>query len=229
MALNHLVLPLYQPPAEGNIYRWLKWTRRALIVAIIMAGLLLPAAGRRAGPGQPRHRRLRRHLAVPARRAVGAVLADRQPPRLYRRPAGGDSGVDGDHAAAAGRQPAGFLHSAAEHDLRAGRHQLAHGGDRLAGGQRADVHPDLAVHQRQPEEASAAEACAVDNVRRPQRRELHAASPQEFATQLAKPLGAKAAQKEVEQALRDLYLPFDERRPTPCAACATASKPTSPA
>ena len=37
MALNHLVLPLYQPPAEGNIYRWLKWTRRALIVAIIMA------------------------------------------------------------------------------------------------------------------------------------------------------------------------------------------------
>ncbi|PMZ43499.1 hypothetical protein C1X25_32725, partial [Pseudomonas sp. GW247-3R2A] len=64
-----------------------------------------------------------------------------------------------------------------------------------------------------PEEASAAEACAVDNVRRPQRRELHAASPQEFATQLAKPLGAKAAQKEVEQALRDLYLPFDERRP----------------
>jgi Na+/proline symporter len=38
MALNHLVLPLYQPPAEGNIYRWLKWTRRGLIVAIIMAG-----------------------------------------------------------------------------------------------------------------------------------------------------------------------------------------------
>ncbi|KAF1052592.1 MAG: Sporulation kinase A [Stenotrophomonas maltophilia] len=63
------------------------------------------------------------------------------------------------------------------------------------------------------EEVGAAEACAVDNVRRPQRRELYAASPQEFATQLAKPLGAKAAQKEVEQALRDLYLPFDERRP----------------
>jgi hypothetical protein len=89
MALNHLVLPLYQPPAEGNIYRWLKWTRRALIVAIIMAGLcfyLLLGATR---PGQPRHRRLCRHLAVPAGRAVGAVLADRQPPRLHRRAAGG--------------------------------------------------------------------------------------------------------------------------------------------
>lgn len=38
MALNHLVLPLYQPPSEGNIYRWLKWTRRSLIFAIIIAG-----------------------------------------------------------------------------------------------------------------------------------------------------------------------------------------------
>src|SRR5699024_7371449 len=38
MVLNHLVLPIYQPPAEGNIYRWLKWTRRALIFAIILAG-----------------------------------------------------------------------------------------------------------------------------------------------------------------------------------------------
>src|SRR5690606_18023381 len=38
MALNHLVLPLYQPPTEGNIYRWLKWTRRSLILTIIMAG-----------------------------------------------------------------------------------------------------------------------------------------------------------------------------------------------
>jgi len=64
-----------------------------------------------------------------------------------------------------------------------------------------------------PEEKSAAEACAVDNVRRPQRRELLALSPQEFATQLAKPLGAKTAQREVEQALRDLHLPFDESRP----------------
>jgi len=63
------------------------------------------------------------------------------------------------------------------------------------------------------EEQAAAEACAVENVRRPQRRELAAASPQEFATQLAKPLGAKTAQREVEQALRDLQLPFDEHRP----------------
>ncbi|MNZ53360.1 Sporulation kinase A [compost metagenome] len=63
------------------------------------------------------------------------------------------------------------------------------------------------------EEQSAAEACAVDNVRRPQRRDLVATSPQEFAAELAKPLGARTAQREVEQALRDLQLPFDEQRP----------------
>jgi PAS domain S-box-containing protein len=63
------------------------------------------------------------------------------------------------------------------------------------------------------EEKSAAEACTVDNVRRPQRRELVAASPQDFAIQLTQPLGAKIAQKEVQRALRDLRLPFDERRP----------------
>ena len=45
------------------------------------------------------------------------------------------------------------------------------------------------------EEQSAAEACAVENIRRPQRRELTATSPQEFAEQLAKPLGGKTAQR----------------------------------
>ncbi|MNJ16036.1 hypothetical protein D3C77_102920 [compost metagenome] len=110
---------------------------------------LLPDSGQPAGPGQPRYRRLRRHPAVPARGALGAVLADRQPPRLHCRAAGRDPGVDGDHAVAAGGQPAGLLHSAAEHDLCARRHQLAHGRDRLAGRQRAAVYPDLAVHQRQ--------------------------------------------------------------------------------
>ncbi|MNN20812.1 hypothetical protein D3C81_1341080 [compost metagenome] len=110
---------------------------------------LLPDPAEPARPGQPRHRRLCRHPAVPAGRTFGTVLADRQPPRLHRRFAGRDPGVDGDHVAATGGQPAGFLHPVAEHDLCARRHQLAHGGHCLAGGQRVAVHPDFAVHQRQ--------------------------------------------------------------------------------
>src|SRR5690606_22813438 len=67
--------------------------------------------------------------------------------------------------------------------------------------------------QRSAEEASAAEACLLDNVRRPQRMELLASSPQEFAQQLAKPRGNGAARPEVGRALRALKPPRGGRRP----------------
>lgn len=38
MCLNHLILPFYQPDTDRDIYRWLLWTRRVLIVAIILCG-----------------------------------------------------------------------------------------------------------------------------------------------------------------------------------------------
>ncbi|MBO0369910.1 sensor histidine kinase [Pseudomonas shirazensis] len=214
MALNHLVLPLYQPPAEGNIYRWLKWTRRALIVAIITAGLVFYLT-------QNNHQSLA-NLGIVAFVAtlqfLPGVLSVLYWPTANRR--GFIAGL-----------LAGMLVWMVTMLLP------------LLGNLQGFYIPlldmiyvldDTSWHMAaiaslaanvllftlislftnaSSEEVSAAEACAVDNVRRPQRRELHAASPQEFATQLAKPLGAKAAQKEVEQALRDLYLPFDERRP----------------
>src|SRR5690606_41606103 len=40
MILNHLILPVYQPLARDNIYGWLKWVKRILIVAIIFSGYL---------------------------------------------------------------------------------------------------------------------------------------------------------------------------------------------
>jgi len=214
MALNHLVLPLYQPPAEGNIYRWLKWTRRALIVAIIMAGygfyLLIGAQQDLANLGIV--------AFVATLQFLPGVLSVLYWPTANRR--GFIAGL-----------LAGIIVWMVTMLLPLiGNFQ----GFYIPLLNMIYVLDDTSWHMAaiaslaanvliftlislfsdaSPEEASAAEACAVDNVRRPQRRELHAASPQEFATQLAKPLGAKAAQKEVEQALRDLYLPFDERRP----------------
>jgi Na+/proline symporter/nitrogen-specific signal transduction histidine kinase len=38
MCLNHLILPFYQPSSNNNIYRWLVWVRRILIIAIILTG-----------------------------------------------------------------------------------------------------------------------------------------------------------------------------------------------
>lgn len=40
MCLNHLILPIYQPKANEDIYRWLLWKRRTLITAIIWLGFL---------------------------------------------------------------------------------------------------------------------------------------------------------------------------------------------
>ncbi|NHN79352.1 PAS domain S-box protein [Azotobacter chroococcum] len=214
MTLNHLVLPLYQPPAEGNIYRWLKWTRRTLIFTIIAAGYafyrLLDASQNLSNLGVT--------AFVATLQFLPGVLSTLYWQTANRR---------------------GFIAG-----LLVGMAVWLGGMMLPMLGNLQDVHlplldfvyvlDDTSWHlaaitslaanvlvfslvsiftEPSPEERSAGEACAVDNVRRPQRRELLATSAQEFAAQLARPLGAKIAQREVKQALRDLHLPFDESRP----------------
>ena len=214
MVLNHVVLPLYQPPAEGNIYRWLKWTRRALIFAIIMASygfyLLLGAEQDLANLGIV--------AFVATLQFLPGVLSVLYWPTANRR--GFIFGV----LAGIGVWLLGMLLPMIGNlqGFYIPMFNLVYVLDdsswHLAA--IASLAANVLVFtlvslftEASSEEISAAEACAVDNVRRPQRRELLAATPQDFATQLAKPLGAKAAQGEVEQALRDLHLPFDENRP----------------
>ena len=212
MALNHLVLPLYQPSADNNIYRWLLRTRRSLIAAIIMASygfyLLL---GSEQGLN---------NLGMAAFTAtvqfLPGALSVLYWPQANRR---------------------GFIGGICAGMLIWAFTLLLPLISELSGinllGLQMSFNPDtwhlaaiaaLAVNilvfalvsvftQRSAEEISAAEACSVNNVSRPQRLELLATSPQEFAQQLAKPLGNVTAQQEVEQALRDLGLPFNERRP----------------
>lgn len=212
MVLNHLVLPLYQPPAGGNIYRWLKWTRRLLIIAIIMAGygfyLLLAAEQDLANLGIV--------AFVATLQFLPATLSVLYWPSANRRGfiAGLLTGItlwlvsmllplitelQSLHLA-------GYtLHLDSNNWHLAAIASLA---------ANVTVFTLVSLFSRSSaEEQSAADACTVDNVRRPQRRELLANSPQEFAAQLSKPLGAITAQREVEQALQDLQLPFDERRP----------------
>ncbi|MEE3319055.1 MAG: ATP-binding protein [Pseudomonadota bacterium] len=62
-------------------------------------------------------------------------------------------------------------------------------------------------------EKNAAEACAVDSLRRPYRWELEAKSVDDFIDALSMPLGPITATREVEMALRDLRLPRTETRP----------------
>ncbi|KAA1170704.1 PAS domain S-box protein [Marinobacter salinexigens] len=63
------------------------------------------------------------------------------------------------------------------------------------------------------EEASAAQACSLGALSRPQRRELLASSSNEFVKHLAEPLGFGVARREVDRALSQLRLPNVEYRP----------------
>jgi PAS domain S-box-containing protein len=214
MLLNHVVLPLYQPPAEGNIYRWLKWTRRALISVTIMAGygfyLLLGAEQDLANLGIV--------AFVATLQFLPGVLSVLYWPTANRRGfiAGLLMGI-GVWVVGMLLPMLGNLHGLYLRFFGVGcvldvsSWHMAAVASLAANG--VGFTLVSLFTEASTEEKSAAEACAVDNVRRPQRRELLALSPQEFATQLAKPLGAKTAQREVEQALRDLHLPFDEGRP----------------
>ncbi|MFC3606264.1 sensor histidine kinase [Stutzerimonas tarimensis] len=213
MVLNHIVLPVYQPPTEGNIYRWLKWTRRWLIVAIIVAGyafyLLLASRQSLTNLGSVAY--------VGMLQFLPGVLCTLYWPTANRR------GYIAGLSAGTGVWlftmliplfNTNMLHLPWIESLYVLDETTWH----------LTAVASLAINvlvfslvslftQATPEEVRAAEACAVENIRPTQRRELVAVSPQEFAAQLAKPLGARTAQKEVEQALRELHLPFDEYRP----------------
>ncbi len=214
MALNHLVLPLYQPPANGDIYRWLKWTRRSLIVAIILAsyGFYLLFNNQQALSALGLTAFIATLQFIPGALAV-----------LYWQAANCRGFIAGlltgmgiwltGNLLPLFNQYEGI--SLSMIDVRMSLnddnwHMTAIGS--LVANVVAFTLVSLFSKTSQ-EEISAAAACTVNNVIRPQRRELQALSPQEFATELAKPLGAITAQREVEQALRDLHLPFDEGRP----------------
>ncbi len=214
MVLNHLVLPLYQPPAEGNIYRWLKWTRRALIFAIILAGygsyLLLRSEQNLSSLGLM--------AFVATLQFLPGVLSVLYWPKANRY--GFISGaIAGMLTWAAGMLLPTFsnieefyipilnyIYLLDDHNW--------HYSAIAALGVNCFIFILVSLITRSSDaEQSAAQACMVNNVRRTERRELSAGTPQEFVTELAKPLGAMTAQREVEHALKDLKFPFDERRP----------------
>ncbi|MEZ2746663.1 ATP-binding protein [Halopseudomonas bauzanensis] len=214
MVLNHLVLPVYQPSADNNIniYRWLLWTRRSLIAAIIMASYgfyhLLDS-------DQPLTNLGITSFVATVQFLPGALSV------LYWPQANHRGFICGLIAGMAIWACTLLLIMVTGIDtLQVLGLQVTLDSESWHIAAIASLTANIVVFtlvslftRRSPDEVSAAEACLVDNVRRPQRMELVASSPQEFAQQMAKPLGNKAAQQEVEQALRDLKLPFDERRP----------------
>src|SRR5690606_26247230 len=212
MVLNHMVLPVYKPSADNNIYRWLLWTRRGLIAAIIMASY---GFYRLLGTDQHLSNLGITSFVATVQFLPGALSV------LYWQQANHRGFIGGLIAGMTIWTLTLLLPMITGIDtLHIAGLQLTLDAESWHVSAIASLTTNIVVFtlislftQRPTDEVSAAEACLVDNVRRPQRMELVASSPQEFAQQLAKPLGNKAAQQEVEQALRGLKLRFDERRP----------------
>lgn len=212
MVLNHVVLPMRTPRDQGDIYRWLRWTRRILIAVIILTALLF-------------HETLGKHLDFSI---LGAVSLSGT---LQLLP--GALGViywpEGNRRGLIAGLLAGTAVWAVTLVL-----PFSNTGSLLAWLD-APLVPDYSnwhiftfisltvnvavfalvsmVSSSSSEESSAAQACSLGALSRPQRRELLATSSDDFIQQLAEPLGYGVARREVERAIGQLKLPQVEYRP----------------
>ncbi len=214
MCLNHIALPLYKPSQDRDLYRWLLWTRRILIAAIIFSawlfyffldnrntltelGMLAFVATLQFVPG------LVGVLFWPAANRTGFIaglatgfvvwfvallLPTITPLTGISLP---EIGID-------------FQPNATNWHTAAFTAIILNG---LVGGVVSIVTSRSDAEQR------AAETCAVDNLRRPYRWKLGATSVADFVRGLGEPLGEATARREVEFALRDLELQINESRP----------------
>lgn len=205
MCLNHLILPVFQPSAKSDIYRWLRWKRRFLITALIWSGFLfhylpdedvsLQTIGIVAFTGGLQF--LPGILAIlywPAGNRKGFLTGLGVGVLIWllflMLPIFGET----DPAAleAINWSGVGVL-------------------SLIANGLAFIVVSLLSTTS--DEERSSADSCTLDSIKRRKRSGLVAKSPGEFIKSLSKPLGNKTATREVLQALQDLSIDIEDRRP----------------
>ncbi|MDY6828302.1 MAG: ATP-binding protein [Pseudomonadota bacterium] len=212
MALNHLLLPYYQPRGNRPLHHWIARARRIAILTALLAGYacasLMPdwstlstlalasnVAALQLLPGTlgvlywPGATRLGFVVGLLAGLAVWGL-------GLLLPTAGGEPGLLAP-AGAFWRGDEGWSVTALASLF---ANVCAFGLVSMAS-------------ERSPQEKSAAEICSVDNIRRPQRRELAQPTPEHFIIQLSRALGAENARIEVQDALDALQLSMEERRP----------------
>lgn len=214
MLLNHIVLPLRPPREQTDIYSWLRWVKRLLIAIIILAAWLF---NRSVG-----HRLDLDVLGVLAFSGVLQLLPGAL--GVIYWPEGNRKGVIAGLLTGLGFWlttlvlPLLFKINALQ-DLGITVLQLS---DQRTWA--TSVFTSLAANiavfalvslitRVSREEASAAQACSLGALSRPQRRELIAASSEDFKQQLSIPLGPQVAEREVGRALQALQLPNVEYRP----------------
>jgi PAS domain S-box-containing protein len=205
MCLNHLILPVWQPTARQDIYRWLLWKRRLLITALIWGGFLfyyIPADSQSI-------RAVSNIGLIGSLQFLPAIIA------LLYWPRGNKKGfITGVAAGTA----IWFVFLVLPVATGINFFTLGNLATREIVALSLICNITLFVivsllSKSSNEERISADICSVDNLRRQRRARVSAGSASEFIAQLTKPLGERTATREVMQALRDLNMDKEDKRP----------------
>ncbi len=205
MCLNHLILPLSQPAGKHDIYRWLLWRRRILITAVIWSAFLFYSL-----PNQNIGLEVIGAVAFSATlQFLPATIA------ILYWPQGNKKGVI-----------SGLLAGIAIWLIFLLMPMVLNAGSVTLESLRWDFIAALSLafncltfavvslaSESSDEERSSADVCTLDTIQRRKRSGLVARSPDEFIRSLSKPLGDETAKREVMQAMQDLDITLDEKRP----------------
>ncbi len=205
MCLNHIILPMTQPSAKDDIYRWLLWKRRLLITALIWMGFLfyyLPEDAQSI-------RAISNVGLIASLQFLPAIIALLYWPRGNRKGfmAGLGAGI--------------FIWFVLlVLPVATGVNFFTLGGLNTREITIISLLVNIGLFvlvslltRTSEEERVSAEICSVDRMRRQGQARVAAASPQEFITRLTTPLGERTARREVLQALDDLKFSRKETNP----------------
>ncbi len=205
MCLNHLILPLSQPKANQDIYRWLLWKRRVLITAIIWSGFLF-------------HYLPSEQISIQVIGIVAFTACLQFMPGivaiLYWPIANKKGFISGLTVGVC----VWFLYLMLPLFTEIDSLSLVSINWReitalsLIGNCLMFVAVSI-LSASTDEERSSADICTLDTIKRRKRSGLVAKSPQDFIKSLSKPLGEKTATREVSRALLDLSIGDEDRRP----------------
>ena len=206
MCLNHLILPLYQPSANQDIYRWLLWHRRMLITALIWAGFLVHYFSGNTTSIQS----IGTVVFSAGLQFLPGIVA------ILYWPQGNKKGF---MAGLSGGVVIWLWYLLIP--LFSGNPDVTIDSINWSGIAALSLIVNAALFigvsltsTSTDEERSSADICALDTIRRRKRSGLVAKSPDEFVRSLSKPLGESAARREVNQALQDLKIEYNDIRPS---------------
>jgi PAS domain S-box-containing protein len=215
MILNHLVLPLYQPRPDQNIYHWLLWIRRLLIAALIVIayGCYVFLDERRSMTEMAMLTFVATLQFAPG--LIGVLFW----PRATQ--AGFISGLVIGMLLWFATLVVPYLIETQTIPALPWL-DVAFAGNTVywqSMGMGATLVNALIgvvvslLSTQSPSEQIAANTCSVDNLRRPYRWELMATSTSDFVRSLSEPLGRLTAEREVQMAMADLGMDPAETRP----------------